>query len=216
MTTVSKVDGDFANGRAQGGNIYTVLPQNGEGPSTTSQPAMNGDGTNWAFVNHILNYPVVNDGVATFKSTPLGQRSLQLGDSAYRTFAAPFLPYFSWPLQLITPYARKADDLGDKTLSKVDEKFPIVKKPTDELINGARSMYALPFRVGQTGKEHVMSTYGAQLDKMGGNGLLGGRGKAAVTTAYILTSESLTTVSSYLNEKKQQASEVVDEKTGSD
>jgi len=209
MTTVSKIDGDFANGRAQGGNIYTVLPQNGEGPSTTSQPAINGDGTNWAFVNHILNYPVVNDGVATFKSTPLGQRSLQLGDSAFRTFAAPVLPYFSWPLQLIIPYARKADDLGDKTLSRVDEKFPIVKTPTDELINGARSIYALPFRVGQTGKEHVMSTYGAQLNKIGEKGLLG-HGKAAVSTAYILTSESLATVGSYLNERNQRASPVVE------
>jgi hypothetical protein len=215
MATADKVSADAPNGRAQGGNIYTVLPQNGEGPSTASQPTMNGDGTNWAFVNHILNYPVVNDGVATFKSTPLGQRSLKLGDSAYRTFAAPVLPYFSWPLQLITPYARKADDLGDKTLSRVDEKFPIVKKPTDEVINSARSIYALPFRFGQSGKEHVLSTYGAQLDKNGGNGLLG-RGKAAVTTAYILTSESLTTLGSYLNEKKQQANEVVDDKAGSD
>lgn len=163
---------------------------------------------------HILNYPVVNDSVATFKSTPLGQRSLELGDSAYRTFAVPVLPYFSWPLQLITPYAKKADDLGDKTLSRVDEKFPIVKKPTDELISDARSMASLPLRVGQTGKEHVLSTYGAELDKTGGNGFLG-RGKAAVTTALILASESLSTVSSYMYEKKQQASEVVEEKTTS-
>ena len=148
---------------------------------------------------------MVNDGVATFKSTPLGQRSLKLGDSAFRTFAAPVLPYFSWPLQLIIPYARKADDLGDKTLSKVDEKFPIVNTPTDELINGARSIYALPFRVGQTGKEHIMSTYGAQLNRTGEKGLLG-KGKAAVSTAYILTSESLITIGSYLNERNQRAS----------
>lgn len=115
---------------------------------------------------------------------------------------------------MITPYAKKADDLGDKTLSKVDEKFPIVKKPTDELINDARSMASLPLRVGQTGKEHVLSTYGAELDKTGGKGLIG-HGKAAVTTALILTSESLSTVSAYLNEKKKQASEVVEEKTAS-
>ncbi|KAK1836040.1 hypothetical protein QBC39DRAFT_410437 [Podospora conica] len=211
MTTSDQINGDFANGHAQNGNIYTVLSQNGDGPS---QPAVNGDGTSWAFVNHILNYPVVNDSVASFKSTPLGQRSLELGDSAYRTFAVPVLPYFSWPLQLITPYAKKADDLGDKTLSRVDEKFPIVKKPTDELINDARSIASIPLRVGQTGKDHVLSTYGAELDKTGGNGLLG-RGKAAVTTALILTSESLSSVSSYLNEKKKQSSEVVEEKTAS-
>ncbi|KAK0740803.1 putative pathogenesis associated protein Cap20 [Schizothecium vesticola] len=214
MTTSDQINGDVVNGLAQNGNIYTVLSQNGDGNHATSQPAINGDGTSWAFVNHILNYPVVNDSVATFKSTPLGQRSLKFGDSAYRTFAVPVLPYFSWPLQLITPYAKKADDLGDKTLSRVDEKFPIVKKPTDELISDARSMASIPLRVGQTGKEHVLSTYGAELNKTGGNGLLG-RGKAAVTTALILTSESLATVSSYLNEKKKQSREVVEEKTAS-
>jgi len=212
MTTSDQINGDFANGHAQNGNIYTVLSQNGDGPH--SQPTVNGDGTSWAFVNHILNYPVVNDSVATFKSTPLGQRSFELGDSAYRTFAAPFLPYFSWPLQLITPYAKKADDLGDKTLTKVDEKFPIVKKPTDELLSDARSMASLPLRVGQTGKDHVLSTYGAELKKTDGTGYLV-RGKAAVTTALILTSESLSTVSAYLSEKKKQASEVSDEKTAS-
>lgn len=50
MTTSDQINGDLTNGHAQNGNIYTVLSQNGDGPHT-SQPAVNGDGTNWAFVN---------------------------------------------------------------------------------------------------------------------------------------------------------------------
>lgn len=50
MTTSDQINGDLTNGLAQNGNIYTVLSQNGDG-SHTSQPAVNGDGTNWAFVN---------------------------------------------------------------------------------------------------------------------------------------------------------------------
>jgi len=188
------------------GNPYEALSVNVAAPLEGTQPTTaNGDGTNWALVNHLLNYPVINDGVATLKSSPIAQQSLKLGDKAYRTFAAPVLPYFSWPLQLIAPYAKKADDIGDKTLSTFDEKFPIVHKATEDIINDARSLATIPLRVGQDAKEHVLSTYGAELEKVGHNGLLGGRGKAAVTTAIALTTEYLPKVSPYLYENREQA-----------
>jgi hypothetical protein len=154
---------------------------------------------------------VVNDSVSTFKSNPYGQRSIELGDSAYRNFAAPFIPYFSKPFQYVSPYVKKADDLGDKTLSKVDEKFPIVKKPTNEIFNDAKTIALFPLRVGQTGKEHVFSTYEVEFKKVDGNGLAS-YGKAAITTALILTTETLTTVSSYLNNRGKDAKETISEK----
>ncbi|KAK0651624.1 hypothetical protein B0T16DRAFT_320801 [Cercophora newfieldiana] len=172
---------------------------------------VNGDVPHSAFIEHLLAYPVVNDSVSTFKSNPYGQRSIELGDSAYRTFAAPFLPYFSKPFQYVSPYVKKADDLGDKTLSKVDEKFPVVKKPTNEIFNDAKTIVLFPLRVTQTGKEHVLSTYEVEFKKVDGNGLTS-YGKAAITTALILTTETLTTVSTFLNNRGKETKEAISEK----
>jgi hypothetical protein len=172
---------------------------------------VNGDVPHSAFIEHLLAYPVVNDGVSTFKSNPYGQRSIELGDSAFRTFAAPFLPYFSKPFQYVSPYVKKADDLGDKTLSKVDEKFPIVKKPTNEIFNDAKTIALFPLRVTQTGKEHVFNTYEVEFKKVDGKGVAS-IGKAAITTAFILTTETLTTISSYLNNRGKEAKETFNEK----
>jgi hypothetical protein len=150
--------------------------------------------------------------VSTFKSNPYGQKSIELGDSAYRTFAQPVLPYLSKPYQYVSPYVKKVDDLGEKALSKVDEKLPVVKKPTQELVNDAKTIVYFPIRVGQTGKEHVFSTYEQEYKKVGGDGLLT-YGKALLTTALILTTEFYTTASNFLGNKKNEVRQVVDEKT---
>jgi hypothetical protein len=159
----------------------------------------------------LFKYPLINESLETIKSNPYGQKSIELGDSAYRTFAAPILPYFSKPYQYVEPYVKKADDLGDKTLSKVDEKFPIVKKPSGELYNDAKTLVSFPLRVGQSGKEHVLNTYNAEYKKVGGEGL-STYGKAAFTTALILGTQTFTTVSNFLSSKKGDLKQAVDEK----
>ncbi len=154
---------------------------------------------------------MVNDGVSTFKSNPYGQKSLQLVDSVYQTFAAPVLPWFSRPYQYVSPYVKKADDLGDKTLSKVDEKFPVVKKPTNEIINDGKTLVYLPVRIGQTGKEHVMNTYDSERRKAGGDDIISYT-KAALTTVLVITTDTLTTVSNFLSNKKGEVRQAIDEK----
>jgi len=177
-----------------------------------SAPQVNGDGPHSAFIEHLLNYPVINDGVTTFKSNPYGQKSIELSDSAYKTFAQPVMPYFSKPYQYVSPYVKKVDDLGDKTLCKVDEKFPIVKKPTGQLYDDAKSIVLFPIRIGQSGKEHVISTYDAEVKKVGGDNIVT-YGKALLTTALILTTEAITTASNFLGAKKDDAKATLDEKT---
>lgn len=172
---------------------------------------VNGDVPHSAFIEHLLAYPVVNDGVSTFKSNPYGQRSLALVDSVYQTFAAPVIPYFSRPYQYVSPYVKKADDLGDKTLSKVDEKFPVVKKPTNEIINDGKTLVLLPMRIGQSGKEHVFNTYDSERRKVGGDGLIS-YGKAALTTVLVVATDTFTTVSNFLNNKKGEARQTIEEK----
>ncbi|KAK0704806.1 hypothetical protein B0H67DRAFT_674198 [Lasiosphaeris hirsuta] len=177
-----------------------------------SSVQVNGDVPHSAVLDHIFTYPVVNDSVKAFKSNHYGQKSLELTDSTYRTFVAPVLELLSKPYQYIAPYVKKADDLGDKTLTKLDEKFPIVKKPTNEVFNDAKTIVCFPLRVGQTGKEHVFNTYESERKKVGGEGLVT-YSKAGITTALILTTETLTTASNFLGNKKKEVRQVVDEKT---
>lgn len=155
---------------------------------------------------------MVNDGVSTFKANPYGQKSLQLSDSAYQTFAKPIMPYLSKPITVILPLVKKADDLGDKTLTTIDNRFPIILKPTNELYAEAKEIVLYPVKVGQAGRDHVFTTFAAERKKIGDETIVT-YGKAAITTAFILTNETITVVTKYLNTKKEQGKAVINEKT---
>lgn len=154
---------------------------------------------------------MVHDGVVTFRNNPYGKKSLALSDSAYKTFAEPLLPYFSRPWGYLRPYAEKADNLGDQALSKVDERFPIVKKPTDELYAGAKGIIALPIRTGLDAKDHVLKTYTQEKKKVGADNLVA-YGKAIVSTALITSSELIIWVGDVIHYKKEETKEIVNEK----
>jgi hypothetical protein len=173
---------------------------------------VNGEVPHSAFIDHLLNYPAINDGVKTFKSNPYGQKSLELSDSAYKTFARPFVPYLEKPYQYVSPYVKKADDLGDKTLSKVDERFPVVKKQTGEIYEDGRNLVLLPYRTVNAAKDHVFETYNGEVKKVGGDNLLT-YGKALITTSLVVTGEVFQTVSEFLSAKKEQTKGVMDDAT---
>lgn len=157
---------------------------------------------------------MVHDGVETFKANPYGQKSLQLGDSAYKTFAAPVVPYLSRPYQFVEPYVKKADELGDKALGKVDETFPVVKKPTGELYSDAKGIVLFPYNKAFEGKDHVLKVYSDEHKKVGGengSGLIL-TGKAAVATALILTGDTIKFIGDFLGQKREQAHRAVDNK----
>lgn len=174
-------------------------------------PTVNGEAPSSAFISHLTSYPLCSDSITTFKQHPLGQKSLSLADQGYQTFAKPILPYFSKPYQYVHPYVAKLDSIGDSTLSKVDAKFPVVKKPTSELYDNATGIALFPFRKGIEGKDYVLKTYNTECKKVGGEGLVT-MGKAAVTTTLVVTSDALNWLSHYLGAKKEQAKEVTNEK----
>lgn len=175
---------------------------NGDSPRSAQQSA---------FVQHLLDYHFVNDGIHTFKSNPYGQRSIQLGDSAYQTFAAPVLPYFSKPYGYISPYVTKADSIGDKTLSAIDERFPIVKKPTTDIYNETRGFILLPYHKSIEERDHVYQVYSNEYKKNEQQGFIA-YGKAAVVTALVVSNETLAWLSSFLNAKKAEASQAMNNK----
>ncbi|VUC38151.1 unnamed protein product [Clonostachys rosea] len=180
-----------------------------------SNTQVNGDIPNGssasAFIQHLLEYPLISDGVHTFQTNEYGQRSIKLGDSAYKTFAVPVLGLFARPYQYVSPYVAQADTFGDKTLDKIDERFPVVKKPTAELYNETKSLILFPYNKGLEGKDHVLEVYSSEFKKIEQKGLIA-QGKAAVTTALVVSNETLGWIGSFLTAKKAEASQAVNEK----
>jgi len=176
-------------------------------------PQVNGDKPSSAFFSHLFSYPIISDSISTYKSNPLGQKSLDITYTGYERLGKPILPYLSGPYQYVSPYVAKADSLGDSTLSSIDSKFPVVKKPTGELYSDGKSIVFFPLRVGNGGKDYVLNTYNSEVKKVGGDGGIVTYGKAAVTTGIVLSQDLSAWLTSFVKDKKVEAKEIKDEKT---
>jgi hypothetical protein len=184
-------------------------------PTEKMAPQVNGEtaSPSSAFLSHLTSYPVISDSISTFKSNPYGAKSLTITTSTYEKLSKPLAPYLHTPYTYISPYLTKADSLGDSTLSSLDTKFPAVKKPTGELYSEGKSFIFFPLRKGTEGKEYVLGVYGSEKKKVGGEGIVT-YGKAALATGLVVSSEAFGWLSSFLSAKKEQAKEVVSEKSG--
>ncbi|KAI9696072.1 MAG: hypothetical protein M1836_005903 [Candelina mexicana] len=175
------------------------------------EATVNGEKPSSAFISHLTSYPVVSDSISTFKSNPYGQKSLDLADHGYATFAKPVIPYLARPYSMVSPYVAKADSLADSSLKKVDQTFPIVKEDTDKIKATAVDTAFFPLRKATEGKDYVLETYNNQYKKCGGRGLIT-TGKASVSTSLVVTSDVLAWISNYLGSAKDQTKEKVNEK----
>ena len=131
--------------------------------------------------------------------------------SSYEKLGKPLLPYFAKPYQYVSPYVAKADSIGDSTLSTLDSKFPVVKKPTGELVDTTKSYVFFPLKKGTEGKDYVFGVYNGEVKKVGGEGVVT-YGKAAIATTLIVGSDTFTWLSSFLSAKKAEAKEISNEK----
>jgi hypothetical protein len=155
---------------------------------------------------HITGYPVVNDVITNFKKNPYGQKSIELSDSAYKTFAAPFMPYLEKPYQYVSPYVQKADKFGDGALTQFDERVPVLKKPTDQLYSETKQIVFFPIVKGKETADHVISIYNSEYKKIGGDNVVTS-GKAAITTSLAVTVEALNWVSEWFRTGKEKVKE---------
>lgn len=162
---------------------------------------------------HLVSYPVVSDGISNFKSNPYGQKSINLAESINKSFVAPVLPYAQGPYGYVKPYVAKADEMADTGLTKVDQKFPIVKEDAEKIKGSLFELIGLPFKLATSSKEYVFKTYGNEYKKCGGKTYVDA-GKAVITTSLVVTSDSLSWLSAYLSQKKVEAKETVKEHTG--
>jgi len=174
-------------------------------------PQVNGDSPSSAFISHLISYPLISDSISTFKSNSYGQKSLSLTSASYEKFGKPILPYFTKPYQYVSPYVAKADSIGDHTLSAIDDKFPVVKKPTGELYSEGKDVVLWPLVKGGQGKDYVVSTYGKEVEKTKKEGIVG-YGKAVVSTGFIVGQDAYSWLSEVLGRKKAEAKEIGNEK----
>lgn len=178
------------------------------------QPIVNGEKPHSQFLDHLTSYPVVSDSISLFKSNPVGAKSIEYGDQAYNRLAKPVLPYFSTPYSYVAPYLARADALGDKGLTQIDSRFPIIREDTQKIRGTIYNTAGYPVRVAGDVKQHLFETYGSEYKKCGGDGVVAS-GKALITTSLVLSTESLTRLTTWLQKAKDEAKEVVNEKTNS-
>ncbi|KAH8695406.1 putative pathogenesis associated protein Cap20 [Talaromyces proteolyticus] len=178
---------------------------------TMGEPTINGAQPHSQFISHLTSYPFVSDSITIIKSNKYGAKSLTYADQGYERFAKPYLPYLSTPYAYVAPYVAKADTLGDQGLSKVDERFPIVKEDTEKIKSTIIDTAYFPLRLADDARQHLFDTYGAEYKKCGGDGYVAS-GKAVITTGLVISQESLAWLSNTLAAKKEQAKETVNEK----
>lgn len=108
---------------------------------------------------------------------------MQLSSRAYEMVAAPVLSLLDKPYQYVSPYVERMDALGDQALSKVEQRFPVVKKSSPELLDEAKKVVYGPVKqVGDIYQSAYERTPGAHPIASG---------KAALKTAMVMTVKGL-------------------------
>jgi len=86
--------------------------------------------TDFKLVNRLYSYPIVQDGVTTIQqninSTDIGRRTASSLSTAFDSVATS---------PSIRPYLAKADNIVDSGLGQLEERFPIVKQSTKEIVS---------------------------------------------------------------------------------
>ncbi|KAM0080001.1 hypothetical protein ACKRZS_007858 [Fusarium odoratissimum] len=114
------------------------------------------------------------------------------------------------PLFPTSPSRTSASRRGN-ALDRIDKRFPVVKKPTEELYRDTRALILLPYHKGLEGKDHVFQVYSSEAKKSEQAGLVA-HGKAAATTVLVVSNETLFWISSFLHQKKAGTINTVNEK----
>lgn len=154
---------------------------------------------------------MVHDSCEAYKSHPYGARSLALVNASYQRFVAPLHPYLKTPYSYLSPYLSRADELGDNGLSKVDDRFPIVKEDTSKLKQTVVDYASLPLVLAGRGKEYVFSTWQDEYKKTRGEDGMIKNVKALVSTELKFGLDAYNLVSEYLSKGKKEASKKASE-----
>jgi hypothetical protein len=162
-------------------------------------------------VQHLTSYPLVSDSLSAYLDNPYGAKSVNLFNEAYKKFFTPVEPYLKTPYSYVAPYVQKADSLGDKGLSEVDSRFPIVKEETSSLKEKAKGLPFVPYNTAISTKDYVLKTFQDQSKKNEGKGLVP-FAKTVIGTELQIAADTLGYVSSFLIAKKDEGKAYADTK----
>jgi len=199
--------------------------ENGTNPTTSSPTTPPSEHSQFPFsksITHLKSFPVVSDSISVIQAHPIGQRSISISTTAYDKFVKPFSPYIVKANDLASPYVAKADDIADHGIGKVEEKFPILKEPTENLTGKvtetvlpmkqyAIGLYGHGLELANQRKEYVANLYHEELTKDGGKGYLPAA-KAGLTTTLVIAADGLQWVVDHLGRRVPLAQNT-DEKT---
>lgn len=163
-------------------------------------PLTNGETPSSKVLSHLNSYPVVHDGVETFKTHPYGSHALALANKTYESVIAPLHPYLRTPYSYLSPYLARADQLGDSGLSTLDSHLPIVKEDTHKLKEYA--FWPLSYLHDTWQDEYSKTQHNNGLLKMG---------VAAFSFELRMLSDACDLVLLYLNKGKEHAKKKVDD-----
>jgi hypothetical protein len=178
--------------------------------NTMGEPLTNGEKHHSLFISHLTSYPLVSDSLSLYIENPYGAKSINLVNEAYKKFLVPVEPYFKTPYSYVAPYLAKADSLGDKGLSEVDTRFPIVKEETSSLKEKVKGLPFVPYTLAVQGKDYVFSTYEAE-SKKNGEGIVP-FAKTVIGTELKIAADTLAYVSSFLLQKKEEGTKFAEAK----
>ncbi|KAF2176032.1 hypothetical protein K469DRAFT_38742 [Zopfia rhizophila CBS 207.26] len=134
-------------------------------------PTPNGEKPYSKVLSHLQSYPVVHDSLEVYKTNPYGAKSLSVFNLLDQKFLSPLNLYVQIPCSYLSPYLTHADELGDTGVSKVDNKFPVVKEETNKLKEIVQSNAFFPLRLAGQGKEYTLRTFNDKYSKTkGGEG----------------------------------------------
>ncbi|KAK4204712.1 hypothetical protein QBC40DRAFT_83701 [Triangularia verruculosa] len=167
-----------------------------------SSNVVNGDSPHSATLRHLLTYPVVQDGVRTLKSTPVGSKAVEVSNGVYQAISQNVWPYVAGPYGYVAPYVERVDSVGDKTLEVIDEKFPVVKKQPGEIVEGTKQIIFSPLRISLSMRDYILAIYQSEVQKCGDSWTAYPKG--LVVTALNLTIEGVTTARDYITNAKEQ------------
>ena len=161
-------------------------------------------------IQHLTSYPLVSDSISLYLNNPYGAKSLSFAQDTYNKLVVPFEGYLKGPYSYIAPYVDKADSLGDKGLTEVDSRFPIVKEETSTLKEKALSF--APVSLANQSKDYVFQTFDEESKKNGGEKGLVPFIKTVISTELKLTSDVFSWLTSFLVSKKEEGKKFADGK----
>lgn len=135
----------------------------------TGETVVNGGEPHSKFLSHLTSYPVVSDGISTYKQNPYGAKSISIAEQGYNRFNSTVYqrlsPYLQTPYSYLAPYIQKADNLGDSGLISLESHFPFVKEDTAVLREKVQGYAGYPFNFANEKKDTLFKIYGEECNK---------------------------------------------------